>query len=211
MANAFYDLGRQKFGEGQLSWTRDTWKLVLLDDTDYTSNIATDEWLSDIPGAAIVATSGAFTSLTNVAGVLDAADVVLGSVTGDESEKLAIYHEVPTASGTGDTVSAADGDGIVTFDDAAGLFTAGMERGFIVFSGMSDGNNNGGFFIERYVSSTQVLIYNPAGGAETSSFSWNTESPLAMLIDTATGLPVSPNTGDITIAWDSGANKIAKL
>ncbi|GAI46620.1 unnamed protein product, partial [marine sediment metagenome] len=36
-------------------------------------------------------------------------------------------------------------------------------------------------------------------------------SPLIALIDTATGLPVTPNDGDITIAWDNGANKIFKL
>lgn len=36
-------------------------------------------------------------------------------------------------------------------------------------------------------------------------------SPLIAVIDTATGLPVTPNGGDITIAWDSGANKIFKL
>lgn len=36
-------------------------------------------------------------------------------------------------------------------------------------------------------------------------------SPLIALIDTATGLAVTPNGGDITIAWDNGANKIFKL
>ena len=30
-------------------------------------------------------------------------------------------------------------------------------------------------------------------------------------IDTATGLPVTPNGGDITITWDSGANRIFTL
>ena len=30
-------------------------------------------------------------------------------------------------------------------------------------------------------------------------------------IDTATGLPITPNGGDITIQWDAGANKIFKL
>jgi len=30
-------------------------------------------------------------------------------------------------------------------------------------------------------------------------------------IDTATGLPVTPNGGNITVTWDSGANKIFKL
>ena len=34
---------------------------------------------------------------------------------------------------------------------------------------------------------------------------------LIAYIDTATGLPVTPNGGDITIQWDNGANKIFKL
>lgn len=37
-------------------------------------------------------------------------------------------------------------------------------------------------------------------------------SPLIAYIDSASaGLPVTPNGGDITITWDSGANKIFKL
>lgn len=38
-----------------------------------------------------------------------------------------------------------------------------------------------------------------------------TTSPLLAFIDSATGLPVTPNGGDITVTWDSGANKIFKL
>lgn len=43
---------------------------------------------------------------------------------------------------------------------------------------------------------------------------WVTEaadSPLVAYIDSATGLPVTPNGGDIQIQWDSAANKIFKL
>ena len=36
-------------------------------------------------------------------------------------------------------------------------------------------------------------------------------SPLIAYIDTATGLGVTPNGGDITVTWDSGANKIFKI
>lgn len=36
-------------------------------------------------------------------------------------------------------------------------------------------------------------------------------SRLIFNIDTATGLPVTPNGGDITVTWDTGANKIFKL
>ncbi|QDP52412.1 MAG: hypothetical protein Unbinned96contig1001_29 [Prokaryotic dsDNA virus sp.] len=38
-----------------------------------------------------------------------------------------------------------------------------------------------------------------------------TTSNLIAYIDTATGLPVTPNGGDITVQWDSGANKIFRL
>ena len=50
---------------------------------------------------------------------------------------------------------------------------------------------------------TQLVIYKDTGVAGTS--------PLIARIDTATGLPVTPNGGDITITWDSGANKIFAL
>jgi len=36
-------------------------------------------------------------------------------------------------------------------------------------------------------------------------------SPLIAYIDTATGLPVAPNGGPISVLWDTGANKIFKL
>lgn len=48
-----------------------------------------------------------------------------------------------------------------------------------------------------------VLIYKDTGVEATSN--------LIALIDTATNLPVTPNGGNITITWDSGANKIFKL
>jgi hypothetical protein len=48
-----------------------------------------------------------------------------------------------------------------------------------------------------------VVIWKDTGVAATS--------PLIAYIDTATNLPITPNGGDITVAWDSGANKIFKL
>jgi len=48
-----------------------------------------------------------------------------------------------------------------------------------------------------------VVIWKDTGTASTS--------PLIAYIDTATNLPVTPNGGDITVAWDSGANRIFKL
>lgn len=51
-----------------------------------------------------------------------------------------------------------------------------------------------------------IILYLETGGTGTPA-----DDRLIAYFDTATGLPVTPNGGDITIAWDSGANKIFAL
>ena len=51
--------------------------------------------------------------------------------------------------------------------------------------------------------SEALIIYKHTGTESTST--------LIAYIDTATGLPVTPNGGDITVQWDNGANKLFKL
>lgn len=48
-----------------------------------------------------------------------------------------------------------------------------------------------------------IVIYSDTGTESTS--------PLIAWIDTATGLPITPNGGDIIVTWDNGANKIFKV
>lgn len=48
------------------------------------------------------------------------------------------------------------------------------------------------------------ILYNDTAGAETAK-------DLIVQFDTATGIPLTPNGGDITYAWDSGANRIFKI
>lgn len=48
-----------------------------------------------------------------------------------------------------------------------------------------------------------ILIWKDTG-VESSS-------PLIVYIDTATGLPITPNGGDIIITWDNGTNKIFRV
>ena len=50
-----------------------------------------------------------------------------------------------------------------------------------------------------------LVLFRSTGTANGSDW------PLLAYIDTATGLPVGPNGGDITVQWDNGANKIFKL
>jgi hypothetical protein len=48
-----------------------------------------------------------------------------------------------------------------------------------------------------------IVLYKGTGN--------DANSPLLAYIDTATGLPVTANGGDIAVAWDQGANGIFKL
>lgn len=48
-----------------------------------------------------------------------------------------------------------------------------------------------------------IIIYSDTGSEATS--------PLIAYIDTATGLPITPNGGDIIVTWDRGTNKIFKV
>jgi hypothetical protein len=50
---------------------------------------------------------------------------------------------------------------------------------------------------------TQMVIYQDTGVSATSRLICN--------INVATGLPVTPNGGNIVVAWDNGANKIFKI
>ena len=48
-----------------------------------------------------------------------------------------------------------------------------------------------------------IVIYIDTGTESTS--------PLVAFIDTATGLPITPNGGDIIVTWDNGVNKIFRV
>lgn len=51
---------------------------------------------------------------------------------------------------------------------------------------------------------SEVIVVYQDSGAEATSI-------LIGYIDTATGLPVTPNGGDIVVSWDNGVDKIFKL
>jgi hypothetical protein len=139
MSNALYDKGRQKFLQADIDWLVDDIKAVLVNvsgaGTLYTPNLATDEFLSDIPAGARVATSSNLATKTATAGVADADDVAFTTVSGATSEALVLYKDTGVAA----------------------------------------------------------------------------TSPLIAYIDSATGLPITPNGGNINVVWDNGSSKIFKL
>lgn len=137
MSTFLYDHGRHYFLIGGIDWVVDTIKTVLLDLTHYTVSQSADANLSDISGSAIVGTAVALTSLADfgTAGIADADDATLTSVSGGASGAVLIYKD----TGTGST--------------------------------------------------SRLIAY----------------------IDNYTGLPVTPNGGNITISWPNDANRIFKL
>ena len=135
MANALYNKGREGFMTAAINMSSGDIRAILVDAADYTVNLATHDFLDDVPAGARVAVSTAMTSKTVTDGIFDAADITWTAVTGDPSEAVIIYLHTGTES------------------------------------------------------TSRLIAY----------------------IDTATGLPVIPNGGNITVTFDNGTNRIFKL
>lgn len=128
MANKVYPSAKDGFLTGDISWTTNTIKAVLVDTGQYTYSDSHAN-LSDIPAGARVATSGALTSKTVVSNVADAADVTLPAVTGPTVEAVVVFKDTGTAStsrliafldaGTGLPVTPNGGDITVAWDNGA--------------------------------------------------------------------------------------------
>ena len=98
MANAIYPKYKQACigGGANTDLSAGTVKVAIIDTADEAYNAA-DEFLSDITGAGIVATSPALTSKTVTNGVFDAADPTITGVTGDQAEALIFYVDTGVA------------------------------------------------------------------------------------------------------------------
>lgn len=139
MANALYDKAKEGFLNGDIDLIADDIKVVLVNTvgtgTLYSVNTTTHTFLSDIPAAARIATSGNLVGKTTTGGAFEAGDASFTNVSGVQCEALVIYQ---------DTLNA-------------------------------------------------------------------TTSRLIAFLDQGTGLPITPNGGNITVQWDNVANYIFKL
>ncbi len=99
---------------------------------------------------------------------------------------------------------------ILTTDDNLDDITGGARIGGLssnftgktVTDGVADAND---------VTFTSVTGASVESGSIFLNSGTESTSRLICNIDTATGLPVTPNGGDISWQWDSGANRIFKL
>ena len=111
MANGLYDKGREKFLRGEISWNTGTIDAILVKIGggvgEYNTNLATDEFLEDIPVAARVAllsdntvNGTELTNKTTTAGVAAAADALFDEVTGDACGAIVLYERKTTDTET---------------------------------------------------------------------------------------------------------------
>lgn len=84
----------------------------------------------------------------------------------------------------------------------ARIATSGAFTGKTTAGGAADANDIT-FTSVTGASIEAIMLYKDTGTDATS--------PLIAYIDTATGLPITPNGGDIIVTWDNGANRIFRL
>lgn len=128
MANQMYGLGLQSIGSALVDLTSSGATIkALLATTAYTPSINVDQFVSDIPGGAIIARSPSFSSKTISLGVFNAATVTFASVAGGSTGTyLVIYKDTGSDStsvllaiidvATGLPISTNGGDITVTWD-----------------------------------------------------------------------------------------------
>lgn len=76
---------------GQIDWVNDDIRAAAIDVGDYVANATTHKFLSDIPAAAIVASTGSLPGRTTTLGAIDVENFAFQSVTGDPSEAVVWY------------------------------------------------------------------------------------------------------------------------
>lgn len=108
MASALYDAGRKAFGDGEIDWIDDTDIKAVLLKTTHTPDLANDDFYDDV-NADIVGTATLLASKTNVAGVMDAADLTFVTVTGVECNYICLFKDSGTPS-TSRLIALIDND-----------------------------------------------------------------------------------------------------
>lgn len=77
-------------------------------------------------------------------------------------------------------------------------------------SGVADGDDITWASVAAGAACQAILVFQSSavtGGVDVAA----TAQRVIAFIDTGTGLPVTPNGGDITVVWDNTANRIFKL
>lgn len=98
MANALYTKAKEGILAGDIRWTTDNVRVMLVNATSYTVNASTDQYLSDIPSGARVAQSSVLTGRTATNGAADANDVTIDAIVGVDVDAMVLFVDTGTPS-----------------------------------------------------------------------------------------------------------------
>lgn len=98
MANDRYTFANQQLLSGQINWTSDNLKVLLVNTANYTFLKDVHQSLSDVPLSARIATSGALTGKTATGGVARASDLTINAVSGPVIGAFIIFKDSGTDS-----------------------------------------------------------------------------------------------------------------
>jgi hypothetical protein len=155
--------------------------------------------------AALVGSKVNLTSPTIVGGVADAADVTFTSVSGASVEAVGIIRDTG-ANGTSEMVALITGKHIVVCNTnlAAGTTLLVEPIKYAIPNGTVLAFSTG-------QSATMTALANAGDRSLTVSSTTVTAGGKALAPATGSGLPVTPNGGNIVVTWDNGVNRIFKL
>ena len=170
---------------------------------NYGPSAAGDNW-DDFDGA-LVGAKVTLTSPTVTAGVADAADPTFSLVSGASCEATAIFRDTGTPS-TSRMVCLQTGKQIVTADAALAAGTALVVEpiAYAIPSGTVLTFSSG-------QTATLTALANAGARVLTVSSTTIAAGARALAPATGSGYPVTPNGGNIALAFDNGPNKIFKL
>jgi hypothetical protein len=155
--------------------------------------------------AALVGAKQTLGSKTFTSGVFDAADTTFTSISGNPIKALIIFKDTGTDS-TSNVVAIITGYHTVTAD---ATLTAGTT---LVVEPLVAGIPNGTVLTFSTGQSATLTVAGNAGDRSlTVSSTTVTAAARALAPVTASGLPVTPNGGNILVTWDNGSNRIFKL
>lgn len=135
MANALYGKFKETFygsAAPAINWDSDNVKAVMVS-AGYTVSLSTDQFLSDIPGGARIATSGNLSGKSHTLGVVKAANPTLTAVTGAQVIAIVIYKDTGVAGTsplaiyldvvTGVPFTPSGADETINFDATNGIWS----------------------------------------------------------------------------------------
>lgn len=203
MSNVLYPEGLDAFGQGSIDLLTDDIRVILVDAQDYAEIIT-----GATNATPIVVTTGTH-------GYVNGDQVSISGVLGNTATNGVFY--ISNVTGTTFELDGSVGSGAYTSggisvdlsDDFLDDIPAGARvavSGNLASKTLAQGIFDAADITFTAVSGDEfelIVIYRHTGTDSTSE--------LIAVIDNATGLPLTPNGGDVTIQWASTINRIFKL